>query len=229
MQRNQLLASLSQADQRRVAAAGACVSLTLHEVLGTPGKPQRHVWFPLQGYVSLLADAGEGHCMEVGMVGSEGMLGLGVALAVPWDAVQALVQEGGQAWQLEQRELRTLLAVSPGLRRALDRYAYVLLAQLSQAVACVRFHEIAPRLARWLLMCQDRSPGDTFPMTQEFLSTMLGVRRVSVTNAAGELQSRGLIHYHRGLLQVIDRPGLLEVSCSCYQRDCAVYARVLGG
>lgn len=229
MHRNRLLAGLSRADQRRVQVAGVSVPLVLHEVLWTPGSVQRYALFPLQGYVSLLADAGDGRMMEVGMVGTEGMLGLGVALGVPRVAVKALVQEGGQAWRLERAALLALLADSAGLRKTLDRYVYVMLAQLSQASACVRFHEVAPRLARWLLMCHDRSPGDSFPMTQVLLSTMLGVRRVSITNAASALQSQGLIHYHRGVMHVVNRPGLLAASCSCYQRDSTTYQQVFAG
>jgi CRP-like cAMP-binding protein len=186
-----------------------------------------HVHFPLEGYVSLLANVGDTRRMEVGMVGVEGMLGLGVAQGVPLAFVEALVQESGVAWCLESRAFLAVLAESAGLRKVLDRYASVVQAQLSQACACIRFHDISPRLARWLLMCCDRSPGDTFPMTQEFLSTMLGVRRVSVTNAASDLQARGLIRYNRGQLTVVDHAGLLSVACCCYARDCATYEQVL--
>jgi CRP-like cAMP-binding protein len=226
MQRNRLLASLPRADAGQMRDAGRCVPLEMKQPMGKPGQRQGHVLFPLQGYVSLLADAGDGHAMEVGMVGTEGMLGLGVALGVPVVSVRGLVQEGGWAWRIEAPRMRRLMLESAALRSVLDRYAYVSLAQLSQASACVRFHEIGPRLARWLLMCQDRSPAESFPMTQAFLSDMLGVRRVSVTLAAGALQSQGLIAYHRGVLRVLDRAGLMAASCTCYQQDCAVYARV---
>ena len=226
MQRNRLLASLSQIDQRKIRVAGTCVPLAFKDVLWTPGGHQAHVYFPLEGYVSLLADAGDAHVVEVGMVGPEGMLGLGVAQGVPVAMVKALVQEGGWAWRVDGRAFRAVLADSVGLRKVLFSYAYVVQAQLSQASACIRFHEVLPRLARWLLMCQDRSPANTFPMTQEFLSTMLGVRRVSVTNAASELQAQGLIHYHRGILTVVDRRGLKAVSCLCYARDSSIYEAI---
>jgi len=226
MHRNRLLASLSQADLRKIKVAGVAVPVAFQELLWRPGAQQTHVYFPLEGYVSLLADVGDTRRMEVGMVGTEGMLGLGVAQGVPVAAVEALVQESGVAWRVESRAFLAVLAESSGLRKVLDRYAYVVQAQLSQANACIRFHEILPRLARWLLMCHDRSPGDTFPMTQEFLSTMLGVRRVSVTNAASDLQVRGLIHYHRGLITVFDHEGLLETACCCYARDRATYESV---
>lgn len=227
MHRNRILASLSQADLRKIKVAGTSVPMLFQEVLWTSGEQQTHVHFPLEGYVSSLADAGGNRLVEVGMVGIEGMLGLGVAQGVPVAAVQTLVQESGLALRMESRAFMAVLAESTGLRKVLDRYAYVVQAQLSQASACIRFHEISPRLARWLLMCRDRSPGDTFPMTQEFLSTMLGVRRVSVTNAAGALQAQGLIHYHRGQLTVLDPKGLKLAACTCYARDCATYAAAL--
>lgn len=226
MHRNRLLAGLPRADARLMRAAGRCVPLEMNQDLGKPGQRQSYVLFPLQGYVSLLADAGDGHAMEVGLVGTEGVLGLGVALGVPVASVRGLVQEAGWAWRIEASSMRRLMLESAALRSALDRYVYVSLAQLSLASACVRFHEIGPRLARWLLMCQDRSPAESFPMTQAILSDMLGVRRVSVTLAAGALQSQGLIAYHRGVLRVLDRAGLMAASCSCYAQDCAVYGRV---
>lgn len=226
MHRNRLLASLSQADMRKIKVAGTSVPLVFQDVLWMPGAQQTHVHFPLEGYVSLLADAGNSRRIEVGMVGTEGMLGLGVAQGVPVAAVQALVQESGLAWRLESRAFMAVLAESSGLRKMLDRYAYVVQAQLARGSACSHFHEISPRLARWLLMCRDRSPGDSFPMTQTFLATMLGVRRVSVTNAASELQARGLIHYHRGLVTVVAPEGLLAAACCCYGHDCAMYEAV---
>ena len=229
MQRNRLLASLSQIDQRKIRVAGTCVPLAFKDVLWTPGGHQAHVYFPLEGYVSLLADAGDAHVVEVGMVGPEGMLGLGVAQGVPVAVVKALVQEGGWAWRVDGRAFRAVLADSVGLRKVLFSYAYVVQAQLSQASACIRFHEVLPRLARWLLMCQDRSPANTFPMTQEFLSTMLGVRRVGVTMAASGFQDSGLIEYHRGEVTVLDRAALEAEACSCYAADARLLRNMFAG
>jgi CRP-like cAMP-binding protein len=228
MHRNRLLAELSRADLRRVLAAGHLEAMTLQQTLGTPWSPQTYVLFPLQGYVSLLADVGDGRSMEVGLVGREGVCGLGVVLGVPLVAARVMVQEAGVGWRIEANAMRRLIGESPALRRVLDRYIFMVLVQLSQASVCVRFHEVVPRLARWLLMCQDRSPIDSFPMTQQFLSDMLGVRRVSVTLAAGTLQRQRLIDYHRGEVRVLDRTGLLAVSCSCYQRDRDADLRVFG-
>jgi CRP-like cAMP-binding protein len=162
------------------------------------------------------------------MVGREGMLGAHLALGYPVAPLQALVQGSGTAWRVGTKPFRLELARSPALQRGLNRYIYVLMAQLAGAAACLRFHEIGPRLARWLLMSQDRAQSDHFQVTQEFLALMLGVRRVGVTVAATGLQRRGLIAYRRGELTVTDRPGLLAAACTCYAADCLTYQKLLG-
>ena len=138
------------------------------------------------------------------------------------------MQGSGTAWRIGSKAFRTELARSPALQRCLHHYIYVLMAQLAGAAACLRFHQIGPRLARWLLMSQDRAQAEQFHVTQEFLAYMLGVRRVGVTTAAANLQRRGLIAYRRGEMTVIDRAGLEATACSCYAADCKTYQRVLG-
>jgi CRP-like cAMP-binding protein len=120
------------------------------------------------------------------------------------------------------------LADIPALKASLSRYLFVLMLQLATSVACTRFHHVGPRLARQLLMNHDRAQADRFHLTHAFLADMLGVRRVGVTGAAGELQRLGLIRYHRGEITVVDRPGLERVACSCYRSDCRAYERLLG-
>jgi CRP-like cAMP-binding protein len=162
------------------------------------------------------------------MVGCEGMLGAHLALGVSAAPLHALVQGPGAAWRMAAARFRAELAASPALQRTLGRYLYVMMRQLGTASACLRFHQIGPRLARWLLMSQDRANGAHFHMTHEFLSYMLGVRRVGITQAAGDLQRRGLIHYHRGDFEVLDRLGLEAAACSCYAVGADDYAAQLG-
>jgi len=221
---NQLLARLSKATQARLEAIGQVVDLPLSQILGEAGAPTKHVHFPIDGFVSLLAQVDDEHVIEVGMVGREGMLGVQLALGVASEPLRSLVQGEGRALRIDAAAFRRELAANAALRTTLDRYVYVLLAQHARAAACLRFHMIEERLARWLLMSQDRALSDVFQLTQEFLAYMLGVRRVGVTVAAGELQRRHLIAYERGEMTIVDRAGLELAACSCYASDRAVYA-----
>ena len=221
---NQLIALLPASVRARLDAIGEVVELPLSQILSEAGAPTQHVHFPLDGFVSLLAQVDSEHVIEVGMVGREGMLGIQLALGVASEPLKSLVQGEGQALRIDAASFRRELAATPALRTLLDRYAYVLLAQHARAAACLRFHQIEERLARWLLMSQDRALSDVFQLTQEFLAYMLGVRRVGVTIAAGELQRRHLISYERGAMTIVDRAGLQLAACSCYASDRAVYA-----
>jgi CRP-like cAMP-binding protein len=205
---NQLIARLPKTAQARLTAIGQLVDLPLSHVMGEPGSPTRHVHFPLEGFVSLLAQVDDKHAIEVGMVGREGMLGVQLLLGVAREPLKSLVQGEGRALRIDAAAFRRELAASATLRTTLDRYVYV--------------------LARWLLMSQDRASSDVFRLTQEFLAYMLGVRRVGVTVAAGQLQRRNLIAYERGEMRIIDRAGLEQAACTCYASDRAVYAGNLG-
>lgn len=165
--------------------------------------------------------------VEVGMVGSEGMVGAHLALGIVEAPLRCLVQGDGAAWRIAAADLRDVLTKSECLRAALNRYLYVLMAQLATSAACLRFHEIGPRPARWLLMSQDRAHSDQFQVTHEFLAYMLGVRRVGITNAASALQRRGLISYYRGDVIVVDRRGLQAAACGCYAEDKAAYTTLM--
>jgi CRP-like cAMP-binding protein len=225
---NQLLARLPESGRARLGAVGQLVDLPLSQILGEADAPTRHVYFPMNGFVSLLAQVDSQHVIEVGMVGHEGMLGIQVALGVPIEPLKSLVQGEGRALRIAATDFRRALATMPALRSTLDRYVYVLLSQHTRAAACLRFHLIEQRLARWLLMSQDRALSDVFRFTQEFLAYMLGVRRVGVTVAAGELQRRNLISYERGVMTIVDRAGLENAACSCYASDLAAYAAQFG-
>ena len=213
---NHLIECLPRKDRQRLLALCEPVHLVLAEVLCEPGKPTRHAYFPTESFISLVAQIDGTPALEVGMVGREGMLGAHLALGVVTTPLHALVQGAGAAWRIATPAFRTELARSAALQRGLNRYLYVLMAQLAASAACLRFHQIGPRLARWLLMTQDRAHTSKFHVTHEFLSYMLGVRRVGVTEAAGVLQRSGLIEYSRGELTVLDRTGLENAACGCY-------------
>jgi CRP-like cAMP-binding protein len=200
------------------------VELSLGEVLCEPGTATTHVYFPVSGFISLVAGKMRTAGLEVGMVGSEGMLGVQLLLGMTTVPLFALVQGRGMAWRLSAPAFVRELARCPCLRQLLQRYVYVRMAQLAAEAPCSRFHEIGPRLARWLLMMQDRASVPTFPVTQQFLAYMLGVRRAGVTVAASRMQANGLITYHRGMVTVLDRPGLEAAACTCYADDSESYA-----
>ena len=224
---NHLIERLPRADRLRLLAACEPAELVLSEVLFEPGQTTRHVWFPTEGFISLITSIEGSPGLEVGMVGREGMLGAHLALGVTRSPLRALVQGPGVAWRIGAAAFRAELARSAPLRRGLNRYLYVLMTQLAVATACLRFHQVGPRLARWLLMSQDRVHADHFHVTHEFLAYMLGVRRVGVTAAAGALQRSGLIVYRRGELSVLDRAGLEAAACGCYESDRRTYAETL--
>ena len=224
---NQLVQRLPRADRLRLIGLAEAVPLVLSQVLCEPGRPTRHVYFPTSGFISLVTVVAGSPALEVGMVGREGMLGAQLVLGVATAPLRALVQGSGVAWRVGAAAFRGELARSPALQRGLDRYLYVLMLQMTHSAACLRFHLIGPRLARWLLMSQDRARADSFSVTQEFLSYMLGVRRVGITAAAGALQRSGLIEYHRGRITVLDRPGLEQAACGCYAADRQAYAAQL--
>jgi len=221
---NQLLAQLPSASRSRLEALGQVVELRLSEIVGDAGNPTAFVLFPMDGFISLLAQVDTGHAIEVGLVGREGMLGIQLALGVATEPLRALVQGPGRALRLSTTVFRRELRADPALRATIDRYVYVLFVQNARAAACLRFHRIEQRLARWLLMSHDRAGEDRFRVTHEFLAYMLGVRRVGVTVAAGAFQRRNLITYDRGEMTIVDRIGLESAACSCYARDRAAYA-----
>ena len=226
--RNQLIDRLPKRDRARLLAACEPVRLGLSDVLCEPGQKPQHAYFPTEGFISLITHVDQHPGLEVGMVGCEGMLGAALVLGVNAAPAQAVVQGGGASWRITESAFRRELAASAPLRAHLLRYVYVVVTQMISAAGCLHYHPIGQRLARWLLMSQDRAQGDHFYMTHEFLATMLGVRRVGITLAAGDLHRRGLITYHRGNLSVLDRPGLEAAACGCYARDRALYALHLG-
>jgi len=213
---NSLLAALPRRDYQGLLPELEPVTLTYGEVLYQPGERIRHAYFPSECHVSLLLAVAD-KALEVCLVGREGMVGIGLAMGVEESPVRALVQGSGTALRMKAGPFRDALAACPALQRELYRYAYAKLAQARQTAACNRFHSVAARLARWLLMTRDRVRSDRFHLTHEFLADMLGVRRAGVTGAAATLQRHKLIEYRRGDIAILDGRGLAAAACPCYE------------
>jgi CRP-like cAMP-binding protein len=225
---NRLLEALPDGDRRRMLDGCESVEFAFGDLLYTPGDRLDSVYFPVKGFISLIMPVDASSSLEVGLIGNEGMFGVPLALGVDVSPVRAVAQGAGSALRMEAAFFCRELERSQALHREIDRYAFVQMSQLAQSAACTRFHVVESRLARWLLMTQDRARASSFHITQEFLALMLGVRRVGVTKAASSLQRRSLIHYSRGDITVLDRRGLKAASCACYKADREAYDRVLG-
>jgi len=213
---NLLLDCLPKNERDRVLECCEHVDLVFGDILCEPEQPFLHVYFPLTGFVSRVTALAGHPALEMGLVGNEGMLGATLSLGVNGAPMRAVVQGAGSALRMTASHLRRELNRCPCLQRTLNRYLFVLLAQLSQIVACTHFHEIEQRLACWLLMTHDRAHADHLHLTHAYLADMLGVRRSGVSIAAGALQQRGLIRYTRGEISILDRKGLESAACECY-------------
>lgn len=224
---NRLIELLPRKDRSSLLADCEPVQLTLGDVLSEPGKPTSHVYFPTDCFISLVTFIDGRPGLEVAMVGCEGMLGIQLVAGVSTAPTRAQVQGSGAAWRIGSIAFRRQLAHSAALQRVLNRYLCVLMDQLATSATCLRFHLIGPRLARWLLMSQDRAHADNFHVTHEVLAHMLGVRRVGITVAAGALHRSGLIEYRRGDVRVLDRTKLEAQACGCYAIDRRTYAELM--
>ena len=224
---NHLIDIIPHDERKRLLNICEPVELQLSEVLADSATITRHVYFPTGSFLSLFTSIDDSPVLEVGMVGSEGMLGAQVALDVPQSGLHARVQGKGSAWRLTTAQFKEELNRNRGLRRSLNRYLQVTMLQLTSGARCLRFHDIEHRFSRWLLMTHDRAHRDTFDVTQESIAFMLGVRRVSITKAARDLQRRGVIAYARGEVTVMDRKALENSACSCYAADQRCYSKYL--
>lgn len=224
---NQIIHQLPPAARRQLLAHCEPFELVLSAELSVRGQPLAYAHFPSEGFLSLVIDVDSHPPLEVGMVGVESMLGseliLGTA-ATPW---RALVQGAGFSWRISAAQLRVQIEAIPALQKLVQACLLARLHQQTLASACQRYHAIAPRLARWLLMSEDRSHTKSFHVTQEFMALMLGVRRVGVTEAASHFQDTGLIAYHRGELTVLNRAALENQACSCYVADKEIHNRLM--
>jgi CRP-like cAMP-binding protein len=213
---NKILAAVPRQEFEQFAAKLRPVPLKLGEILYLPEQKIDYVYFVTTGVVSLLAALENGATVEAGVIGPEGMAGISVILGADSTPNQALIQAEGQALRMSSADVRTEFRNGGKLRDLLLRYTHTLFTQVAQTAACNRLHSIEQRLARWLLLTQDRVGSDEFVLTQDFLSRMLGVRRAGVSVAANTLKQAGLIDYRRGTIIVRDRKGLEKYSCECY-------------
>jgi CRP-like cAMP-binding protein len=220
---NRLLAALPRIQSHRMLEQCEAVVLKLGEILYQPDTRIRHVYFPTDGFISLTIPLDGASNLEVVLIGSEGMLGAPLVLGVNSSSLRATVQGEGSAWRMSAAALGRELERNAALRRGLHHYLQVRMSQLARFATCARFHLVEQRLARCLLMSQDRANSDEFHATQESLACRLGVRRVGVTKAAGALQKRRLIRYRRGAISILDRPGMEAAACDCYRADRQVY------
>jgi CRP-like cAMP-binding protein len=203
-------------------------SLGLREVVHEQDEPASAVHFPTVGVVSLVTMTEDGSSVELALIGNEGVVGVGVFLGSRRLSNQrAVVQVPGESLRVDADIFQAELAQDGKVSALLQNYTVALLTQIGQGVACNRLHSLEERCARWLLMTGDRVGRDEFPITQEFLAQMLGVRRPSVTLAAGVLQRAGFISYRRGEMQLLDRDGLEQSSCECYGVVRDAYERLL--
>jgi CRP-like cAMP-binding protein len=214
---NAILRDIPKKERDSVLAKAQLVEFLNHTVLNEISQPIKFAYFINDGLASILNVMADGKMVEVGLAGKEGFIGLPLLVDFESSPTQVVMQVKGSGYRISAEDFREVLRNSPRLNRSLQRFSQVLGMQATQIAACNRLHGVEERLARWLLMSQDRLGGDNVPLTQEFLAHMLGTRRASVTDAAGALQKRGLIAYRRGNVRINDRHRLEEASCECYQ------------
>ncbi len=213
---NLILSLLPAADRERILGRCEKLSLDIEKVLYEAGGPITDVYFPLSGMVSMVISTDEGTTIEVGVVGNEGLTGTAVALGAERSHVKALIQIKGEFLRMKVEDFLLELKTSTAFSELTRRFSQALLIQISQSVLCNRAHPMEERICRWLLMAHDRAGTDVIGLTQHFIAEMLGIRRPSVTVAAGMLQKAGFIGYSRGTVTVLNRAGLEEAACECY-------------
>ncbi len=213
---NHLLAALLPQDFEPLAAHLELVPMPLGQMLYEPGSQMRHAYFPTTSIVSLHYVTESGASAETAGVGNEGVVGVSLFMGGDSTPSSAVVQTAGHAYRLERHTFKEEFNRAGALQRLLLRYTQALMTQMAQTAVCNRHHSVEQQLCRWLLLTLDRLPDRELVMTQELVASMLGVRRESVTDAAGNLQAAGYIRYRRGHIGVLDRVGLETRVCECY-------------
>ena len=224
---NRLLTLLSDDDYGRLRAHLSVSKLDYKKVLYEARREIRYVYFPIDGVASLVLEMGNSG-VEVGTIGSEGMVGIPIVLGDRHAPSTVYVQVPGQALRMDARVFREELKRSPALSAVALRYIHALFNQVAQSAACAHLHKVEQRCCRWLLMTRDRMPSDEFLLTQEFLGMMLGVRRPSVSLTMTALQKAGLVRYSRGRVKILDHKGLQKRACECYKTSKLEFDRLLG-
>lgn len=208
---------MPQGDRARILPHLESVELPLGEVLCEAGSPLQHAFFPTTAIVSLLNVMNDGACVEIAVVGNEGIIGVSLFMGGDTMPSRAVVQSAGHVFRLKAHSLKEEFIRSRPVRQLLLRYTQALITQMALTAVCNRHHTLDQQLCRWLLLSLDRLPTNELIMTQELIANMLGVRREGVTEAAGKLQAAGIIHYRRGHILILDRSGLETRVCECYK------------
>ncbi len=228
VEKSLLLSALPDEEYERLLPSLQYLAFALGEVVYESGGHMEYVYFPTTCVVSLLYTMEDGCTAEVGLTGNDGVVGIALFLGGDTAPNRAVVQIAGGAFRMKAKVLQDEFRRGGSFQRLMLRYTQALITQISQTAICNRLHPVEKRLCRWLLLCHDRLKSDNILMTQEFISNMLGGRRESVTVAAGRLQDAGLIHYVRGHIAILDRPGLEATVCECYRIVKAESDRLLG-
>jgi len=226
--RNRLFAALTPSEFAAIAPGVKSVKLELGQPLHRAGEIVEDVYFPETGFISALAVLSDGYHLEIGLVGAEGAAGVSVILGSNTSYSEAMCQTGGLAWKISTGSLRRAAAEHPHFRELLLRYVEVFHIQVAQTAACNAHHDLSQRLARWLLGAHDRSGVAELSLTQDLIAIMLGVRRSTVSVAAAQLQRAGIIRYQHGLITIVDRVGLENAACECYESVAGEYRRLFG-
>ncbi len=214
---NRILLGLSPKEFSQILPRLEFVRLKLHQVLHEAGETIKSGYFVNSGLMSILAVQPDGKTVEVGLIGREGFAGLPLLVGYRDSPTRVMTQGDGTAYRCDAETLKQLTRQYPELEKRLHRFSHQLAMQTTQIAACNRLHDVVSRLARWILMSQDRILSEKLPLTQEFLAQMLGTRRASVTVAAGVLQKAGLIAYTRGSVTILNRKELEAAACDCYE------------
>jgi CRP-like cAMP-binding protein len=224
---NRILAMLEPADYDALMLEAEIVPLKFRRKLHLQDERIDTVYFPLTCMVSLLVTNDGTPKMEMATIGKEGVVGASEVVQAQRAMGLNLIQIPGAALRIRAEAFRKLVGSRPLVQKAINQHLYALMRQILYGAACNRMHSMEERCARWMLMTHDRAGADTFPLTQEFLSHMLGVRRATVNVATGMLKKAGFIRYVRGQITIVDRPGLESAACDCYRAIIAVYDSLL--